>query len=257
MFVKKIILTTVVFILSPIFWTEIWASDKNIELRLERLERMIQHNSSVKVLAKIQVLQNENQQLRSQLEELIFQHDKLKVRIHALNEDMDRRVTSLESSSTTDVAIPPAKDFDDQEAEESQGSQTLDNDTLEQQIKEQKAYEDAFNQLKAQRYGKAESSFNAFLSDFPSSSYAALAQYWLAESSYAQRNFKRSIEYYSDLLSQYKESHKRIESHLKIAYCYYELGDRKMAKSRLNSLINKYPNSTEAGQAKRLLKKLK
>ena len=236
-------------------------SNKNILLRLERVERMMQNNSQLPILSKFKALQQENQQLRSLIEELTFKHEKLKNRLQSLNEDMDRRVLSLESDSIkqelqSDTQNQQQAVVDNPEKQGNEADNGLENQDTEQSLLEQKIYQSAFNELRALRYGKAEKSFLNFLQQYPDSDYAQLAQYWLAESSYAQRNFKQSINYYSQLLTKYKSSPKLIEAHLKIAYCYYELADFKMAKTKLNNLIKNYPDSTEAGQAKRLLKKL-
>jgi len=236
-------------------------SEKNILLRLDRIERMLENNSQLKVLNKIKALKQENQELRSLIEELVYNHGKLQNRLHALNEDMDRRVLSIESSLLPENPSLENQDQDTtlllNENTEKDTTSVLENNNTEQLFIEQKAYQNAFNELKAMRYGKAENSLESFLQQYPDSQYAELAQYWLAESSYAQRNFKQSINHYSSLLDKYKNSPKRSEAILKIAYCYYELGKLKSAKGRLNELIKNYPNSTEAGQAKRLLKKLK
>ncbi|MFK5892646.1 MAG: tol-pal system protein YbgF, partial [Pseudomonadota bacterium] len=254
MLVRKI--TLIVFFIA--ISTSLFASDKNILLRLERVERMMQNNSQLKVLSKIKSLQQENQELRSVLEELVFKHDKLKNRLQSLNEDMDRRVLSLESDvleqkSAEDIQKQPEL-LENIDNKENEIDNSLEEQNTEQNLIEQKVYQAAFNELKALRYGKAEKSFKEFLQQYPESNYAQLAQYWLAESSYAQRNFKQSIKHYSDLLTKYKNSPKFIEANLKIAYCYYELADYKTAKIKLNHLIKNYPDSTETGQAKRLLK---
>ncbi len=256
---KKLIILSYILIFSGF----IQASDKNIQLRLDRLERMMDNNSPTLILNKFKQLQRENQELRSQLEEIRYQNDKLKNRLHSLNEDMDRRVLILESE-----AVVPTEEIDKEDPTQtsnldnlndtSSESQNANNATSEEQsFIEQKAYQAAFNELKVQRYSKASESFTEFLQLYPESSYAHLAQYWLAESSYAQRDFKKSIKNYSTLLTNYPNSKKLSEASLKIAYSYYELGNKKTAKTKLQQLIKQYPNSTEANQAKRLLKKLK
>ena len=241
------------------------AGEKHLLLRLDRVERILQNNSQLKVLNKIKALKQENQELRSLIEELVYNHDKLKNRLHALNEDMDRRVLSLESTMSTPISSEEIKDNNQEQSliqnnaqtNVVDNKQTLENQNTEQQLLEQKAYQVAFNELKALRYGKAENSLTNFLKQYPDSHYAELAQYWLAESSYAQRKFKQSIQNYSALVKKYPDSPKHAEAKLKIAYCYYELDEQKTAQKQLKELITMYPNSTEAGQAKRLLKKLK
>jgi tol-pal system protein YbgF len=237
----------------------IQASDKNIQLRLNRLERMMDNNSPILILKKFNQLQRENQDLRSQLEEIRYQNDKLKTRFYSLIEDMDRRVLIIESEI---IVVPdeqdkekttPASNADnfDNNTESQMANQTL---SEEQSLIEQKAYQAAFNELKAQRYSKASESFSQFLHDYPESSYAHLAQYWLAESNYAQRNFKKAINDYTALINNYPNTKKKSEALLKIAYCYYELDNKKTAQIKLQQLIKQYPNSTEANQAKHLLK---
>jgi len=267
MLLKQIILIVFFITLSPWLYagdkrsSDQTVNNKNLLLRLERVERMMQSNSQLPMLSKIKALQKENQQLRSLIEELTFKQEKLKSRLQSLNEDMDRRVLSLESDimrqeSQLETQNQQQAVVDNTEKKDNETDNTLENQDTEQNLIEQKIYLAAFNELRALRYGKAEKSFIKFLQQYPDSDYAQLAQYWLAESSYAQRNFKQSINFYSELLNKYKNSPKLIEAHLKIAYCYYELADYKTAKLKLNDLIKNYPDSTEAGQAKRLLKKL-
>jgi tol-pal system protein YbgF len=253
---KKLIILSYILIFSGC----IQASDRNIQLRLERLERMMDNNSPTLILKKFKQLQRENQGLRSQLEEIRYQNDKLKNRLHSLNEDMDRRVLILESEN-----VVPIEEIDKEDTTQISNLEDLNSElqgannatSEEQSFIEQKAYQAAFDELKGQRYSKASESFTEFLQLYPESSYAPLAQYWLAESNYAQRDFKKSIKSYSALLTNYPNSKKQTEASLKIAYSYYELGNKKTAKIKLQQLIEQYPNSTEANQAKQLLKKLK
>ena len=121
---------------------------------------------------------------------------------------------------------------------------------------EQKAYQKAFDELTARRYNKARDSFMQFLQLYPHGRYAHIAQYWVAESSYAQHHYEQSIIDYQLLLDVYPFSPKKAEAELKKAYCYNELGDKKKARQTIDSLLRNYPDTTEAGQAKHLLKKL-
>ena len=52
------------------------------------------------------------------------------------------------------------------------------------------------------------------------------------------------------------EARSTLEAELKKAFSYYELGDKTSTRKTLEQLLANYPDTTEAGQAKRLLKKL-
>jgi len=277
------------------------ASNKNLQLRIDRLERMLENNSQYQLLAKIKQLKEENRELRGLVEEQSNLIKKLERRIHSLYSDMDRRLVAVETDTSkilsgqrilpdTDlsdstkatsvedkteqpkadetnqgkqIASSKDKQFNQSKPETNEtASSTLNNDNkaskllAEKQYEEQQAYQKAFEQLKALRYSKAQKSFSEFLSQYPDGRYAHIAQYWLAESNYAQRKFKLAITDYQRLLEKYKTSPKKAEAYLKIAYCHYELGNKKKTRETLNTLIKRFPNTTESGQAKRLLKRL-
>ena len=99
--------------------------------------------------------------------------------------------------------------------------------------------------------------FRQFLSDYPNGRYAHIAQYWLAEANYAQRNFKDAIGDYRGLISRFPNSPKLAEALLKIGYSQYELAEYKQSSETLKGLLKRYPGTTEAGQAQNLLKKIR
>ncbi len=234
-------------------------SNSKIQLRLDRLERMIQNNSAHQLRSKIRRLQLENQELRSQLEEVGYQLERLQNRIRALNEDMDRRVLLLERKHIESLPAGDADPDTDNAAGNGQVEKTDDNeaDQIEQEYLAQNAYQQAIDFLKARNYTAALKAFTTFMKQYPDSGYAPLAQYWLAESAYSLRQYQQAIAAYQHLIETYAQrSGKIAEAHLKIAYSYYEMGDETSAARKLKQLVTKYPRSTEAKQAKLLLKKL-
>lgn len=128
--------------------------------------------------------------------------------------------------------------------------------SAQQHQTEQKAYQKAYDELRAQHYVKARDSFSEFIKQYPNGRYAHIAQYWIAESSYAQKNYQQAVLDYQQLIDVYPNSPKRAESQLKKAYCFNEMGNKDKARKSLQLLLAQYPNTTEASQAKRLLKTL-
>ena len=123
--------------------------------------------------------------------------------------------------------------------------------------KERQAYQKAFDQLRDLHYGQAITAFRTFLKQYPNGRYSYIAQYWIAEADYAQRDFKQAIIDYGDLIQHYPKNPKVAEAMLKTGYCYYESGQKDAAKKELNQLLQRYPNSTEAGQASNFLQKMR
>ena len=258
-----------------------------VEQRLERVERLLDSQTLVDMLGRLDQLQREVQQLRGDLEERTHTVDELKRRQRDLYLDLDRRLSRLERegvpapAAAAKAAAPAAK----QSAPAPTANATAVNDSglmgdkgavvvakpaaadnaaakadattsVTEQVAEREAYQKAFDMLRELRYGQAITAFGSFLKAYPHGRYAHIAQYWLGEANYAQRDFKAAIKEYQQLIDSFPNSPKLAEAMLKIGYSHYELGDKDAARKVLNQLMNRYSGSTEAGQARNLLKKL-
>lgn len=266
-----------------------------LDVRVDRLERLMSSQKQLELLYRMKQLQQENQQLRSLLEEQSNDMRILKEQQRGRYADLNRRLSQMEGN--TDVVskdaegaqqiAAPAQEakkpdlpviVDKSSVAEVKG-QVRQKETVSTELKnkplkakppvavvkpmsakerqaEQKVYQQAYDELRARRYNKARDSFIAFIEKYPSGQYAHIAQYWIAEASYAQRHYEQAIIDYQLLLDVYPFSPKKAEAELKKAYSYYEINDKNSARTTLNQLLINYPNTTEAGQAKRLLKQL-
>lgn len=124
-------------------------------------------------------------------------------------------------------------------------------------VKEQQAYQSAFNLLKAGRYDQAAKSFRDFLADYPTSKFADNAQYWLGESYYVTRSFENAMREFEKLIKDHPESQKLTHALLKVGYIHDELGQKDKAREVLTQLTEKYPNSTAAGLAAKRLERMR
>ncbi len=104
---------------------------------------------------------------------------------------------------------------------------------------ERDAYQKAFDMLRELRYAQATEAFRNFLKQYPNGRYAQIAEYWLGEAGYAQRDFKQAIADYNTLLNNHPDTPKRAEVMLKIGYSHYEL---KEADKRVRYLSGCYSN---------------
>lgn len=120
---------------------------------------------------------------------------------------------------------------------------------------ETRQYEDALNLFKAGKYKDAQTAFQNHLRDFPAGPLAASAQFWLANSFYAQRNCKAAVDEHNVVVAKFPDSDKAPDSMLAIATCQQELKDAKGARKTLEQLVTAYPKSPAAEAAKKRLKK--
>lgn len=258
------------------------------EERVERLERLVNSQGLVNILLRLENLQKDVQNIQGDNEVQMHKLDEIRKRQRELYIDIDRRLLQLERKQTgrAPVAVDKSKSpassastaVTAAAAAKAAGSGAHVSGTVAggkptggrrtavaakpvlgepHQETEQEAYQKAFNLLRELRYDKAGLAFRAFIEKYPEGRYAHIAQYWLAEASYAQRDFKTAIADYQKLIDDYAGSPKRAEAMLKIGYSYYELKDYPKAQAVLEQLLAAYPSTTEAGQAQNLLQKIK
>jgi tol-pal system protein YbgF len=226
---------------------------ESVEQRLERVERLVNSQSLLDMLERIDALQAEVQQLRGQLEEQQHTIEGLRSRQRELYLDIDRRLSRFEREGGAPAAAPAAGSQN-----LAQGSNNPAAAVDEQQVRqEREAYQKAFDLLRELRYAQATEAFRGFLQQYPDGRYAHIAQYWLGEAGYAQRKFEQAIADYQALLQNHPDSPKRAEAMLKIGYSHHELKQDEQARQVLERLIQQYPDSTEAGQARNLLKQIR
>lgn len=223
---------------------------QDLSARVTRLEQLLENQTLVEMYTRIEALQQEVQQLRGRVEEQAHIIEGLQRRQRDLYMDIDRRLSRFEREGATSSAesVPGAS---------SEAGTVAESSDTAASAQEREAYQKAFDLLRDLRYEQAATAFREFLKQYPQGRYGHLAQYWLAEASYAQRHFKLAIAEYQKLLDHYPSSPKLAEALLKIGYSHNELGDKDAATRVLNELVKRYPNSTETSQARNLLQQLR
>lgn len=103
---------------------------------------------------------------------------------------------------------------------------------------------------------EARSLLNEFLVDFPNSSLAPNALYWLGETYYSQQRYAQSILTFRDVMRRFPKHPKAPASLLKIGYSYEQLGDMQNARFYLKALLKDYPDSDPAALARAKLKQI-
>lgn len=110
--------------------------------------------------------------------------------------------------------------------------------------REQVAYDQAFSALKDTRYADAAAQFSAFVDQYPNSSFAPNAYYWLAETYYVTRDFETALAMFQIVLERFPDSGKAGDALLKLGFSHFELQQWPAARAALEQVRSDYPDTT-------------
>ena len=119
----------------------------------------------------------------------------------------------------------------------------------------QEEYRAAWQALSGQQYDKAIQQFRTFQRKNSTSEMADDAQYWIGESYFTRRDYNRAILEFNDVL-KYRKGDKVPAALLRQAEAFVEIGDKTDARLILQKLLNDYPNSRQAKDAREQLQSL-
>jgi tol-pal system protein YbgF len=119
------------------------------------------------------------------------------------------------------------------------------------------AYNLAYNDYLNGRYELAISGFERFLKDFPATSLAANAHYWIGESYYSLKDYGTAVQAFDLVVHEYPRSEKVAPALFKLGLCAAETGDPLKARSYLKRVIEEFGASNEAKLAKNKLAELR
>jgi tol-pal system protein YbgF len=110
--------------------------------------------------------------------------------------------------------------------------------------------------LEKEKPAQAQAMFQRFMADYPDHPLLPNASYWLAECSYVQKHFARSIVAFKEVFNRYPDTSKAADALLKMGYAYSNLGQEENAAFYLRRLSEKYPSSHAAELARKKLQSL-
>jgi tol-pal system protein YbgF len=224
-----------------------------IDARLGKLESALQDNQQMlNLLKEVETLKAELAKLRGQAEVQVHQLDTLGKRQNDLYADLDQRVADLAKAAKSapageaqpaapGTAVPPA----------AAGSPQPD------PLAESHSYEAALALFREANYPGAIAGFNGFLKEYPDSSLAANAQYWIGYSYYSLKDYKTALAHQQKLLAVYPASNKVPDAMLNIANSQLALNDTAGARKTLKDIVAKHPGTQAATLAARRLAELK
>jgi tol-pal system protein YbgF len=131
------------------------------------------------------------------------------------------------------------------EAVPSDGNDSIETVALSPEAPEA-LYERSNESLLRRQFGDAEAGFSTFLSKYPEHGLAGSAQYWLGETYYAQRDFKRAAQTFLQGYKKYPKGRRAPDSLLKLGISLNRLGQAEQACAAYAAVSSEYPKAVEA-----------
>jgi tol-pal system protein YbgF len=215
----------------------------NSEQRIEALERMFAARTDAqhRMQQQLDNLQQEVTELRGNIETHNYQLERILERQRELYAEIDKRLSGMSAAPAPTVVDG--------------GSQN--STTAAYSGNENEAYDKAVNLiLKDKLYDQAIPAFQSFLQNFPSSSYASNAHYWLGQLLFNKQDWAGSSTQFEALINNYPDSNKRADAMLKLGIAQSERGNAARAKQLWEQVMKEFPDSPSSKLADKRLKGL-
>lgn len=191
--------------------------------------------------------------LKAQISGLEIQVRTLKERLALLEEAGKNRAAEAEK---TDEEKKPAPEQAKPDEPRPENGGDKDKDVKTAPVEQGSTYDAAYQLFRDRKYREARGKFESFLKESPKHKLAGNAQFWIAETYYAEKDYESAILAYETLLKKYPDNEKTGGALLKQGFAFAEIGDKKTARVILEKLVQKHPDSKEAALAKKRMAEL-
>ena len=178
--------------------------------------------------------------------------DQLSGQIQALNDTLDELKARLAKVS---------KQLEDMQAAQQNVAAQQSQQTQQQQQQTQAPppdvlYNNALRDYNAAKNDLAAQEFADYIKYYPNTDLAGNAYFYLADLEFRQGNYQQAVKDYDQVLQNFPTGNKAPAAQLKKGFALLELGQKDSGIAELRRLIQRYPRSNEALQAKERLRKL-
>ena len=210
-----------------------------LESRVTQTEQLLQGSALAELSTRIDQLESQLRALRGELETQANEQAALRKQLTDLAGELDRRLVA----APVPVAVPAPV------ATASPPAAAAEPDTLGPVQR----YQLAFEALRAADYPKATAGFDDMIARYPDHALATNARYWLGRSLVLQQDHARAVDAFAAALAGPLESARVPDAMLRKAQSELQLGRRDAASATLQQLIERFPDSEPARQARGLL----
>jgi len=121
----------------------------------------------------------------------------------------------------------------------------------------EEAYEVAYRLFKSKKVEGARSAFEQFLRDYPRSSLAGNALFWIGETFYNDGKFEYAIVKYQEVMEKFPKGAKAPDALLKMGLSLEKMGETEAAVAAFKKLQQDYPGSSQVDLARKKVLELK
>jgi tol-pal system protein YbgF len=178
--------------------------------------------------------------------------DQLSGQIQTLNDTLDELKARLAKVS---------KQLEDMQS--SQQSQAAQQATTQAQAQAQASapppdvlYNNALRDYNGDKNDLAVQEFSDYVKFYPNTELSGNSYFYLGEIQFRQGNYQQAAQSYDQVLQNFPTGNKAVSSQLKKGFALIELGKQEDGVAELRHVIQRYPRSNEAQQARERLKKL-
>ena len=231
------------------------AMQRSFDERMGVMKNLVEQNSDAvnKLVGTLTTLQTTLQtNLQKQQGDSATRVDQLSGQIQALNDTLDELKARLSKVS---------KQLDDmQSSQQSLGAQQA------AQLAQQQAaaqapppdvlYNNALRDYNGDKNDLATQEFSDYIKFYPNTDLAGNCYFYLGEIQFRQGNYQQAAQSYDQVLQNFPGGTKTASAQLKKGFSLIELGKQDDGVTELRHVIQRYPRSNEALQARERLKKL-
>lgn len=199
--------------------------------RLEALSRR-----QAELQASLDALRLEQQALNGRLADLSQADNELRDELSLVRDDLGLKISAIEDQ----LSKPAAKKQKPTTTPVAESPEDL--------------YRRAVAMIRAdKRYAEGRDLLQRFLQQQPQHSLSVNASYWIGEAYYGEKKYENAILQFQDVIDKYSDHPKAAAAQLKQGITFQTLGDNQSAKAIFNKLVESFPLSSEAKEAKRRL----
>jgi len=180
----------------------------------------------------------QSEQLSGQIQALNDSLDELKARMARVSKQLDDMQAAQQSSAATQAA---------QQAQAAAAAAAPPPDVL---------YNNALRDYNAGKNDLATQEFSDYVKFYPNTDLAGNSFFYLAELQFKQANYQGAVTNYDQVIQNFPSGNKAASAELKKGFALIELGQKDDGVAALKHVIQRYPRSNEALQARDRLRKL-
>ncbi len=223
---------------------------QSFDERMGVMKNLLEQNTDAanKVTSAITTLQSS---INKQQEDRGAQVEQISGQIQALNDTMDELKVRLAKLS---------KQFEDMQAtQQNFAAQQSQAQQQQQQMAQAPApdvlYNNALRDYNGGNNDLATQEFNDYIKFYPNTDLAGNAYFYLAEIQFKAGDFQKAITNYDLVLQNFPSGNKAAAAQLKKGFALLEMGKEDEGTQELKHVIQRYPRTNEAAQARERLRK--